>query len=390
MDEKERMELLRDVNAFCEELRPSEEVCYVEHKLNDQLVQLARKYNLLGMLVEKQYGGRGADVVTYAEALMRIGREGASVRTFFSGHSSIGQFPIQFWGNEAQKKKFLPPSCRGDYIMAFGLTEPEAGSNPKELRTNYERQGAHYVLNGVKYLISNGTIANLTVNFAYPKGRTEGMSAFIVESGGEGLTKELLTAKLGLKSSDTSMYEFRNYRIPVENLLGREGEGFKIAMNTLMSGRLSVAAGQVGVIEDCLDEAVNYAKARSQHGKPIAKHQLVQEHIAQIKMALDSSRAFVLEAARAKEAYHRDRDNLELLRRADLLCAEAKVYVARAAWDAADRAVQVFGGRGYSELYRPGRHLQDARVCRIYEGTEEVLKLKIAAGVLGKEFEAYG
>jgi alkylation response protein AidB-like acyl-CoA dehydrogenase len=160
-------------------------------------------------------------------------------------------------------------------------------------------------------------------------------------------------------------------------------------MHTLMSGRLSVAAGQVGVIEDCLEEAIQYSKSRVQHGKPIARHQLVQEHIAFIQLALETSRCIVFEAARAKEAHHADRSNKDLLARADLLITEAKVYVSRAAWEAADRAVQIFGGRGYSELYRPGRHLQDARVCRIYEGTEEVLKLKIAAAVLGKEFEAY-
>jgi alkylation response protein AidB-like acyl-CoA dehydrogenase len=257
------------------------------------------------------------------------------------------------------------------------------------LQTTYERQGGEYVLNGVKYLISNGSIAHVTVNFAYPKGERDGMSAFIVGMGGEGLSREMLTSKLGLKTSDTSMYEFANYRVPLDGLLGREGEGLKIAMHTLMSGRLSVAAGQVGVIEDCLEEAIQYSKTRVQHGKVIAKHQLVQDHIAFIQMALETSRCIVFEAARAKEAHHADRKNKELLARADLLIAEAKVYVSRAAWEAADRAVQIFGGRGYSELYRPGRHLQDARVCRIYEGTEEVLKLKIAAAVLGREFEAY-
>lgn len=390
MTAAEREQLLKDVDDFCRELRPSEEVCYVEHQLNDQLLPLARKYNLLGMPIAKEYGGRGADAVTYAEALMRIGREGTGVRTFFSGHTSIGQFPIQFWGNEPQKRKYLPPSTRGEMILAFGLTEPDAGSNPRELQTIYERRGDHYTFNGVKYLISNGSIAHVTLNFAYPKGQREGMSAFIIEMGGKGLEREMLTSKLGLKTSDTSMYEFMDYRVPLDNLLGREGDGFRIAMHTLMSGRLSVAAGQVGVIEDCLQEAVQYAKSRVQHGKPIAKHQLVQDHIAFIQMAFDISRCFVLEAARAKQAHHDDRDNVELLHRADLLIAEAKFYVSRAAWEAADRAVQIFGGRGYSELYRPGRHLQDSRVCRIYEGTEEILKLKIAAGVLGKEFEAYG
>ena len=389
MTADERIQLLRDVDNFCRELRPSEEVCYVEHRLNDQLLPLARKYNLLGMPVAKDYGGRDAGAVTYAEALMRIGRAGAGVRTFFSGHTSIGQFPIQFWGNEAQKRKVLPPSTRGEVILAFGLTEPEAGSNPRELQTSYERRGDHYILNGVKYLISNGSIANVTINFAYPKERRECMSAFIVEMGGEGLTREMLTAKLGLKTSDTSMYEFTNYHVPLDNLLGQEGDGLKIALHTLMSGRLSVAAGQVGVIEDCLEESVQYAKSRVQHDKLIGKHQLVQDHIAFIQMALETSRCLVFEAARAKQAHHLDRDNVDLLSRADLLIAEAKCYVSRAAWEAADRAVQIFGGRGYSELYRPGRHLQDSRVCRIYEGTEEILKLKIAAAILGKEFEAY-
>jgi alkylation response protein AidB-like acyl-CoA dehydrogenase len=135
MHPSERESLLKDVEKFCQELRPVEEVAYVEHRLNDQLVPLARKYNLLGMPIEKKYGGRGADVVTYAEALMRIGKEGAGVRTFFSGHTSIGQVPIQFWGNDAQKQKYLPPSCRGECIMAFGLTEPEAGSDPRALQT---------------------------------------------------------------------------------------------------------------------------------------------------------------------------------------------------------------------------------------------------------------
>jgi alkylation response protein AidB-like acyl-CoA dehydrogenase len=389
MNGAERAQLLKDVNAFCEEVRPSEEVAYVEHKLNDQVIPLAKKHNLLGIPIATRYGGRGADATTYAECLARIGREGATVRTFFSGHTSLGQSAIQSWGSEEQKQKYLPPSCRGELIMAFGLTEPDAGSNPKEMKTIFERTGDAFLLNGIKYLISNGSIAHVTVNFAYPKGKQEGMCAFITEMDGDSVTKELLTAKMGLKSSDTSMYEFHNHRVPLGNLLGREGDGFKIAMHTLMSGRLSVAAGCVGVIEDCLAEAIDYAKSRHQHGKPIAKHQLVQEHIAQIKMAATTSRCIVMEAARAKDAYHADPQNKELLRAADLLIAEAKFVAAKLAWEAADRAVQIFGGRGYSTLYRPARHLMDNRVCRIYEGTEEIIKLKIAAILLGREYEAF-
>src|SRR5215813_10883781 len=147
--------LLDDVEAFCQEIRPIEELCYVEHRFNDQVIPLGRKYNLMGMPVQKDYGGRGADTVTYARALARIGREGTGVRTFFSGHTSIGEYPIMTWGNEEQKRRYLPASVRGEKIMAFGLTEPEAGSNPLEMTSTYERRGDHYVLNGVKYLISN-------------------------------------------------------------------------------------------------------------------------------------------------------------------------------------------------------------------------------------------
>jgi len=177
--------------------------------------------------------------------------------------------------------------------------------------------------------------------------------------------------------------------VPAENILGDEGDGFRVAMGTLVSGRLSVAAGCLGVIEDCLTEAANYAKERQQHGKEIARHQLVQEHVAYIEMARLATEALVMKAAEAKDACYAQPRDAELRAKADLLAAQAKFFAANAAWDAADRAVQVYGGRGWSTLYRPGRHLMDVRVCRIYEGTDEILKLKIAAAVLGKEYEAY-
>jgi alkylation response protein AidB-like acyl-CoA dehydrogenase len=389
MNQAEQKKLLADVEAFCEAIRPIEELCYVEHRFNDQLVPLARTHNLLGMPVPTAYGGRGADTVTYARALARIGREGTGVRTFFSGHTSIGQYPIMTWGNEEQKRRYLPPSVRGEKIMAFGLTEPEAGSNPLEMQTTCERRGDRYILNGVKYLISNGGIADTIIAFAYPKDRTGRISAFIVDAGGPGFAKEDLTAKMGMPTANTAMFELTDYAVPAANLLGEEGNGFRIAMGTLVSGRLSVAAGCLGVIEDCLTEAANYARERVQHGKPIAKHQLVQEHIAAIEMDRLASEALVLRAAEAKDASNAQPGSAELRSRAELLAAQAKLFAANAAWDAADRAVQVFGGRGWSTLYRPGRHLQDVRVCRIYEGTDEILKLKVAAAVLGKEYEAY-
>ncbi|HJT76552.1 MAG TPA: acyl-CoA dehydrogenase family protein [Gemmataceae bacterium] len=388
MTPAEQKRLLADVEAFCEEIRPVEELCYVEHRYNDQVIPLARKHDVLAMPVPAEYGGRGADTVTYARALVRIGREGTGVRTFFSGHTSIGQYPVLTWGNEEQKRRYLPAAARGEKVFAFGLTEPEAGSNPLELQTTYARRGDQFVLNGVKYLISNGGIATTVVVFAYPQGGGR-MSAFILDTGGPGWMSEDLTAKMGMPTANTAMFQMENYAVPAANLLGAEGDGFRIAMGTLVSGRLSVAAGCLGVIEDCLEEAVTYAKAREQHGKPIAKHQLVQEHIAAIEMHRVATEGLVLRAAEAKDASAREPGSAELRAKADLLAAQAKLFAANAAWDAADRAVQVYGGRGWSTLYRPGRHLQDVRVCRIYEGTDEILKLKVAAAVLGKEYEAY-
>ena len=388
MDKEEQASLLHDVVEFCKELRPVEEVCYVEHTFNEQLIPLCRKYNLLGIPIRKEYGGREADSVTYTRALDRIGMEGTGIRTFFSGHTSIGQVPIQMWGNEEQRNHYLPPSTKGEKILAFGLTEPEAGSNPLEMKMTYREEAGHYVLNGVKYLISNAGIAHAIVTFAYPKAGGR-VSAFIVDTDKEGILRQDLTTKLGMPTANTALFELHDYPVPKENLLGKEGDGFKIAMSTLMSGRLSVAAGCLGVIADCLNEIVRYSKERSQHGKPIAKHQLIQEHIAMVRTELDAARCLVYKSARAKNAYDLDPTNARVRAYADRLIAEGKFYASNAAWDAADRAVQVFGGRGFSYLFRPGRHLLDVRVCRLYEGTDEIMKLKIASAVLGKEYEAY-
>jgi alkylation response protein AidB-like acyl-CoA dehydrogenase len=402
MSPAESQRLLADVESFCQELREHEELCYVEHRFNDKLIPLAKKHNLLGMPLPAEYGGRGADAVSYAKALARIGQEGTGVRTFFSGHTSIGQYPILTWGNEEQKKRYLPASCRGEKTLAFGLTEPEAGSNPLEMQMTYERRGDRFVLNGVKYLISNAGIASTVVLFAYPRDNSSlpaplpkgergarRVSAFIVDLDGPGCLREDLVAKMGMPTANTGMFELTDYEVPASNLLGPEGDGFRIAMGTLVSGRLSVAAGCLGVIEDCLIEALRYAQERSQHGKPIGKHQLVQEHIAAIEMARVASEALVLKAAEAKEASNGAPANADLKAKADLLAAQAKLFASNAAWEAADHAVQIFGGRGWSTLYRPGRHLQDVRVCRIYEGTDEILKLKIAAALLGKDYEAF-
>ena len=392
MKTESSQQLLADVDAYCQELRPIEELCYVEHRYNEQTVALAKKYNLLGMPLPAHYGGRGADALTYARALARIGREGTGVRTFFSGQTSIGQYPILRYGSEALKTKYLPPSARGEKIMAFGLTEPDAGSNPLEMTSTYRKAGNRFLLNGVKYLISNGGIADAVVVFAYPQektGKQRRMSAFVVDTAGETFEVEDLHAKPGMFTANTGMFQMTDHPVPEENLIGEEGNGFRVAMGALVSGRLSVAAGCLGVIEDLLTEVLNYARARRQHGKLIGKHQLVQEHIAMIEMDRAASDALVERAALAKAASDAATGDAALDAEADFRVAQAKFFVSNAAWDAADRAVQVYGGRGWSELYRVGRHLQDVRVCRIYEGTDEIMKLKIASALLGKEFAAF-
>ncbi len=384
--------ILADVEAYCQELRPLEELCYLEHRYNEATVSLAKKYHLLGIPVPIEYGGRGADALTYARALARIGREGTGVRTFFSGQTSIGQYPIMRYGNADQHARYLPASCRGEKILAFGLTEPEAGSNPLEMTTTYRRSGDKYLLNGVKYLISNGGIADAVVCFGYPEDRTgkdRRMSAFIVDTAGTTFEAEDLHAKPGMFTANTGMFQMTDHPVPVENMLSEEGNGFRVAMGTLVSGRLSVASGCLGVIEDCLAEALSYAQTRIQHGKLIGKHQLVQEHIAMIEMDRAASDALVERAAIAKSVSDAAKGDAKLYAHADFCVAEAKFFASNAAWDAADRAVQIYGGRGWSELYRVGRHLQDVRVCRIYEGTDEIMKLKIATALLGKDFAAF-
>ncbi len=392
MNTSDAARLLGDVEAFCNELRPIEELCYLEHKYNEAVPSLAKKYGLLGIPVPEKFGGRGADSLTYARCLARINREGTGPRTFFSGQTSIGQYPIMRYGTDDQKSRYLPRSCDGNCVLAFGLTEPEAGSNPLEGTTSYRRDGKRFLLSGVKYLISNGSIAHAVIAFAFPEGK-EGkdrrMSAFIVDTKGDTFQAEALHAKPGMFTCDTGMFEMRDHPVPVENLLGAEGEGFRVAMHTLVSGRLSVASGCLGVMEDCLAEVLRYSKERRQHGKEIARHQLVQEHIAMIEVHRASSDAMIERAAIAKEASDQNPGDKGKLAEADTRVAQAKFFASNAAWDAADRAVQVFGGRGWSELYRPFRHLQDVRVCRIYEGTDEIMKLKIALSVLGKEFAAF-
>ena len=382
----EDQKLLEDVSNFCDKLRPVEDVFYLEHRYNDQLIPLAREFNILGLPVKRQYGGRDANNLSYVQAIERIAAEGVGIRTFFSGHSSLGQKTIQHFGTEAQKKRYLSPSVEGKVILAFALTEPDAGSDPLSLKMTYEDKGDYYLLNGIKYLITNAGIADAIITFA--RGPDKWISAFLVDTNKEGIEREDMEAKMGMPTTNTGMFELTDYKVPKENLLGSVDDGWNIAKYALMNGRLSVAAGCVGTVSDCLVEATKFAKDRVQHKKVIAKHQLVQEHIAIMKIGLESSRLMVRRAAELLDRFEAEGD-AESFEAADTAIAEAKLHATEAAWDAADRGVQVLGGRGWSFLYRPGRHLVDTRVCRIYEGTDEIMKLKIASALLGRGYESF-
>ena len=382
--------VLDEVDRACRELRPFEDEAYLAGRFNEHLAPIFKKAQLLGLPISRMYGdGQGADVLTYALALERIGREGTGVRTFLSGHVSLGQVTIQKWASEEQKQRYLPPATRGEKTMCFGLTEPTAGSDPSSLRTTFEDRGSYYLLNGSKAWISNGSIADVAVVFAYPKGKRDGMCAFIVEKGFEGYSSQQQKHKLGMPTSDTGSIFLDNCRVPKENLMGSLGKGLSIAYSGLMSGRLSVAAGCLGVIEDCIEEAVAYAKQRVQHGKQIGKHQLVQRHIGDMSTSLEAAKNLVYKAALLKQKSDSNPEDRELRDEADVMIAKAKYFASNASFEAADRTVQILGSSGYSFETRAPRHLVDTRVCRIYEGTDEIMVQKIAVSLLGSDYEAY-
>ncbi len=387
---EEQKLILEQVERACRQIRPIEERCYLERRLNDQIKPVFAKAHMLGLPISRKYGdGQGADMVTYALAIERIGREGTGVRTFFSVHIALCQMTVQLWGSEEQKQRILTPATKGEKLLAFALTEPGAGSDPVSLTTYFEEKEGRYLLNGQKMWISNGSIADSALVFAYPKGKKDGMCAFVVDRESPGYSAKPIENKLGLPTADTATIYMDKVEVPRENMLGPRGKGLSVAYSGLMSGRLSVAAGCVGVIQDCLDEAVRYAGVRSQHGKKIGKHQLVQRHIGIISTNLDASKWLLMRAAYLKQKYEENPTSLELREASDLAITKAKYFAANASFDAANRAVQVFGASGYSYENRPARHLADTRVTTIYEGTNEILEQKIAVGALGKDFEAY-
>ncbi|MGD0397063.1 MAG: acyl-CoA dehydrogenase family protein [Nitrososphaerales archaeon] len=382
--------ILDQVDKVCREIRPIEDKYYLERRINDQARPIFAKAHLLGLPISRKYGdGQGADMMTYALVIERIGREGTGLGTFFSVHTALGQMTVQQWGSEEQKQRILTPATKGESILAFGLTEPNAGSDPAALTTNFEERGGKFLLTGQKMWISLGSTAKYVLIFAYPKGKREGMCGFVVDTGSSGFKAELMPHKLGLPTGDTSTLYLDRVEVTKEDMLGPPGKGMAVALSGLMHGRLGLGANCVGVIQDCLDESVRYAGMRSQHGKLIGKHQLIQRHIGLMSMKLEAAKLLVLKAASTKQKYMENPTNVELRDAADVAITKAKYFAANAAFDAANRAVQIFGANGYSFESRPARHLADARVTMIYEGANEILEQKIALGSLGRDFGAY-
>jgi len=384
------LELFERVDRAAEELVSAEYESYIERRFNSEAIQIMKRHGLFGIPISKEYGGLGADPIVATLAYERLGQVGVAASSSIGVSVGLAGVCIQAWGSEELKDRYLRPAARGDCLLAYALTEPEAGSDPTSIKTSYKEESDHYVLNGAKYLITNGSIANAAIVFARSSTDEKNVSAFIVDRGLEGFNVGMqLKEKLGFFTSDTALLEFNDVKVPKQNLLGIPGKGLWVAYTGLIWGRMNVAAACIGVIEDCLNAVKERASNRVQHGKLIGKHQLIQKHIAEIAMCLEASRWPTYMAAQRVSEWSRSPLDEAKRREVDQATAIAKRMASRAAFEASDRAVQVFGGFGYSLLSPVARHYLDSRAARIYEGTDEIMDLKIASGVLGKEFEAY-
>jgi len=382
------IEILSKVDEMCQELVVPEYEAYIQRRYDEEGPKTIAKHGLMGLPIDEKYGGLGVNTLVHSLAMERIGQLGLGVVTLVDVHQFLGSLMIQRFGKEEQKERYLPEASRGDSLFAYALTEPEAGSDPSSMSTTFEtEENRDFVVNGSKYLISNGSIARYVILFA--KSSKDGkVTAFVVDSKTSGFEVAMhLPEKLGLFTSDTALLEFHDMRIPKDSVLGEMGRGLAIAYSGLINGRIGIGSGCVGVIEDCLNSCVERARNRIQHGKNIGKHQLIQNHLARIAADLESSRWPIYTAAMIKDKT--DFSNLEMRNELDRQSAVAKLIASNCAFDAADRAVQIFGGFGYSILSPVGKHFLDSRVARIYEGTDEIMELKIASSILGKGYEAY-
>jgi alkylation response protein AidB-like acyl-CoA dehydrogenase len=387
--EDEEVALLKDTDKAADELVASEFEKYIARKYNPEIKEVLEKYKIIGAPISKEYGGRGARQLVESLVMERLGQVGLGVITFVDVHQCLGSLAVQEWGSNDQRKRYLPKAAKGEIIFAYGLTEPEVGSDPASLTTTYRKENDGYRIRGSKYLISNGSIATHMIVFARSSDSGQ-ISSFIVDTKERGFSVEMrLEEKVGLFTSDTSMVSFEDLFVPKEDMLYMEGKGMSVAYSALLNGRIGVGSGCLGVMEDCLKNAKERARQRIQHGKEIGKHQLIQRHIASIASSLEACRWLVYRAAIKKDEYDKKRSDIKLRLEADRLSAIAKYMASTLAFESADRAMQIFGGFGYSILSPVAKHFLDARVARIYEGTDEIMQLKIASLELGKDFEAY-
>ena len=332
------------------------------------------KLGLLGIIIPNKYGGAGLDTISYSIVVEEISRKCASTGVITSVHNSLTAWPIMKYGNEDQKKKYLPILAKGEKIGAFAATEPNAGSDLGALRTTAELKEDKYIINGDKTFITSGPEAGIIIVFAVTDKKlgTKGISAFIIESDMKGYKVGSIFEKLGINASKTSELIFENMEVPKENLLGKEGEGFKIALATLDGGRIGIASQAVGIAQAALDESIEYSKQRRQFGRPISKFQAIQWMIADMATKIEASRYLVYNAAYKKDIGERISKE----------AAMAKLFASDTAMDAVIKAVQIHGGYGYTKEYTVERLFRDAKITEIYEGTSEVQKMIIAGSLL--------
>lgn len=344
---------------------------HFERSLIPKLAELG----LMGVCIPEKYGGAGMDYNSLAIVCEELERGDTAFRTAVSVHTGLNSLAILQWGTEEQKQKYLVPQAKGEKIGAFGLTEPGAGSDVAAIQATAVKEGDYYILNGQKTWISLCDIADNFLVFAYTdkSKKHHGISAFIVEREWEGFSSKAIKGKLGIRAGNTGEIFFDNVKVPKENLLGEEGEGFKIAMSALDNGRFTVAAGAVGLIMACLEACVKYCHERETFGKPIGKHQLVQQMIANMEAGLQMSRLLVYRAGELKNAGKRNTRETSL----------AKWQACDFANKAADDAVQIHGAYGYSDEYPVERYLRNSKAPVIYEGTREIHTIMQAEYVLG-------
>ena len=375
-------EALREkVRAFAEaEVRPIAFMLDQENRFPTEAVKKMGELGLMGIPYEEKYGGAGADALSYAIAVEELSRVDGGTGVILSAHTSLGTYPIYAFGTEEQKMKYLPDLCSGKKIGAFGLTEPNAGSDAGGTETTAEDMGDYYLLNGEKIFITNGGEADVYVVFAVttPDIGTRGISAFIVERGWEGFTFGDHYDKMGIRSSATCQLLFHDVKVPKENLLGGEGQGFKIAMSTLDGGRIGIAAQALGIAQGAFEAAVEYSKERVQFGRPICQQQAIAFKIADMATKLRAARLLVYSAADLKQEHAPY----------GMESAMAKQYASDIALEVTNEAMQIFGGSGYLKGMEVERFYRDAKITTIYEGTNEIQRVVIASHILGKAGKA--